>query len=449
MPTGKRRLVLVAVALVLAALYYQSQQLAGARQDESPHNPRTEAKAPTGSQKAKDEPHHLGHTSAVVNATTKPPVALTSRPPTSIVFQSNAGAARKVPDFCPQFIQSFRKRREATSPGAWEIRPKLNTDCQARFKSLTDCQKIRSGVYARVLKCVERKNSVPTPVVLKIDHLHGHVPESNHQGTFKEVVAACQYALLRSANVSANFVRIFDFFHCRPGEVANFLRQDGIGQELTEQQRLRTTYLHATVIEWTQTATAAHPFPPGWITAQYLFELVYSVLSSYLTLGYSVADIQLEHMGWLNVTYARKYVLSQEVTYTVPAKFPMVQQIDFNAYRLMPVRWATAYDLLDAAQFFLILAADHKPCGWHYLNQQAKELYQWMKTGPFRRLPCLPAVLELARFMSKHHPSDTQQGEVREFTLPDRAAAKRIAGTWKNLTEFNFRVLKVWDPTIS
>ena len=56
--------------------------------------------------------------------------------------------------------------------------------------------------------------------------------------------------------------------------------------------------------------------------------------------------------------------------YTVPAAHKMLQQLDFNAYRLMPMHWKTAYELLEMSQFFLVMSARHNPPGDHHLTDQ-------------------------------------------------------------------------------
>ena len=48
------------------------------------------------------------------------------------------------------------------------------------------------------------------PVILKIDHLMGHMLESSHHGTYKEIVTACQYSLLRLRNVCDHFIGMPD-----------------------------------------------------------------------------------------------------------------------------------------------------------------------------------------------------------------------------------------------
>ena len=44
-----------------------------------------------------------------------------------------------------------------------------------------------------------------------------------------------------------------------------------------------------------------------WITPEFLYEVVYSIVASFLVLDYSVADLQFEHLGFKTVSYDRTY----------------------------------------------------------------------------------------------------------------------------------------------
>ena len=56
--------------------------------------------------------------------------------------------------FCPEFVGSIRRRSEV-APDAWEATVHLHPQCGPRMRDFRNCTKLKSGVYARILRCLD------------------------------------------------------------------------------------------------------------------------------------------------------------------------------------------------------------------------------------------------------------------------------------------------------
>eukprot|EP00668_Euglena_longa_P015615 GGOE01019729.1.p1 GENE.GGOE01019729.1~~GGOE01019729.1.p1 ORF type:complete len:466 (+),score=108.44 GGOE01019729.1:117-1514(+) len=317
----------------------------------------------------------------------------------------------------------------------------IGTSCPAKLQPYHNCRFLGAGHFGMGVRC----DGSLGPVVIKLRY---HERAGTIRNAVKEAVVGCQTALLRRAGAAETFVALHRFLWCNASSVTPFLQRidlrdanTSIAETQAILKRMASTTSTITLVTLESVKvpdSLAHAYE-GWVDAALLWEIFYSVLLCHHVLDYSVEDLRLHHLGWVDVDFHRQYIAPSGRTVTLPPG-RMLKLIDVGSYRTRHFNFTAARGILSTAFYFTMFGKRDRI---KQLDETAKVLFRWSCTPSVTSLSPLMALetfmqrlLELCPQYASAAPAGAA---VRAYRVPSAQQALHISTTWADLRDYDWK----------
>ena len=327
--------------------------------------------------------------------------------------------------FCPDFVRALAQNGTYHPPA---------TECRDKLPTFTDCTVLSRGLFAYGYSCRHQGRTV----VLK-RNLH----PARYKYDQDEATVLCQLTLLRRFNISDNMMGIHDFFSCGQSEVGSFVQGSAAPERMGPVKG--GTFL---VLE-----LATKP-KMRMVSEVQIFELVYLLLASYVTLRITVTDLWVRHLFMHKVDYHRLYTVGN-ASIIIPSGALALRLIDASSHEhhfyksVIHLLRSTNYHWL----FFKHELTHRADTLGATLANSGKSLIKWTKTEPFMHMSPDQGLEHLVRHMEGRgygvKSADPLPANTRCYTIPSTVEGRMaVMQHWGDMEGYHwYKSKKYFDPS--